>query len=186
MELLKAIKDRRSIRRYKEKSLGEKIIKDLLNCARLAPSAKNRQPWRFVVVRKSTKNKIADIMLKKEKSLNVNSKNEEDKAKRSVIATAEIVKEAPVFILVFRKKDDDWTTGDTLSIGAAIEHICLRATDLGLGSLWVRDSVYSQKEISKLVGCANMEFVASIVIGEKNEFPLQRPRIPLTEIVKWI
>ena len=50
MEIINAIKQRRSIRKFKDVSISKKQINEILNCGRLAPSAKNRQPWKFVVI----------------------------------------------------------------------------------------------------------------------------------------
>ncbi len=47
MELKETIKNRRSIRKYKNTGISKEIIEDLIDCARLAPSAKNKQPWKF-------------------------------------------------------------------------------------------------------------------------------------------
>ncbi len=66
MELVDTIKNRRSIRAFKKQKIEKEIIEDLVNCARLAPSAKNRQPWKFVIVKDEMKNKIANIMLEVE------------------------------------------------------------------------------------------------------------------------
>lgn len=95
------------------------------------------------------------------------------------------MKEAPVLILVLKEYEDNWSVGDLLSIGGAIEHICLRAVDLGLGSLWIRDIVYTQKEITKLVGYEDLELISAISIGYPAEEPKQRPRKKLNEILKW-
>jgi DNA invertase Pin-like site-specific DNA recombinase len=81
--------------------------------------------------------------------------------------------------------EDNWIIGDSLSIGGAIEHICLRATDLELGSLWIRDIVYTQKEIAKLVGYENTELISAISIGYPDESPKQRPRKKLNEVLEW-
>jgi len=70
MELKETIKNRRSIRKYKDIDISKEIIEDLIDCARIAPSAKNRQPWKFVIVTRNIKNKIADIMLEKENIIN--------------------------------------------------------------------------------------------------------------------
>lgn len=183
MELRKVIEERRSIRKFKEKEVSKDIIEELIDCARLAPSAKNRQPWRFIIVNKDIKNKISDIMLDEEES---KKDEEERKIKSSVKATAKIVKEAPVLILVLRENDKYWTVGDSLSIGAAIEHICLRATDLGLGSLWIRDTVYIQEKIAKLIGHEDMEVNCAISIGYPDEEPKQRPRKSLEEVCEWM
>ncbi len=72
MELKETIEKRRSIRKFKCTEITRGIIEDLIDCARLAPSAKNRQPWKFVIVNGTIKNQIADIMLEKEDSLRAN------------------------------------------------------------------------------------------------------------------
>lgn len=51
MELTEIIKNRRSIRKYKNVDVPNELIEDLIECARLAPSAKNRQPWKFLIVK---------------------------------------------------------------------------------------------------------------------------------------
>ena len=132
-----------------------------------------------------TKNEIADIMLEKEKKSKVSLERKIYNANSSVKATANIMKQAPILILVFKPKENNWIIGDSLSIGAAIEHICLRATDLGLGSLWIRDIVYTQKEIANLVGISDMELISAISIGYPDEKPKQKPRKKLNEILEW-
>ena len=179
MELIETINNRRSIRKYKCADISNEIIEDLINSARLAPSTKNRQPWNFMIVKDKIKNEIADIMLDKETKIYYNVKNS------SVKSTANIMKQAPILILVFKPKCDNWIIGDLLSIGSAIEHICLRATDLGLGSLWIRDIVYTQKEIANLVNKNDMELISAISIGYPDENPKQRPRKKLNEILEW-
>ena len=66
MELNEVIDKRRSIRKYINKKISKEVVECLIDNARLAPSAKNRQPWNFVVVQDTIKNKIADMMIKKE------------------------------------------------------------------------------------------------------------------------
>lgn len=181
MELKEAIENRRSIRKYQAIDVPDVLIEGLIECARLAPSAKNRQPWEFLIVRGERKNQIADIMLEDELATR---ETELAEKKSSVPTTARVIREAPVLILVFKEYDENWTTGDTLSIGGAVEHICLRATDMGLGSLWIRDTAYTQKEIAKLVG-EEKELISAISIGYPNQEPHQRPRKELNEILKW-
>ena len=185
MELNKVIKNRRSIRKYKNIEISNDIIEDLIDSARLAPSAKNRQPWKFVTVKGKVKNQIADIMLEQLEKSKVSLERKIYNANSSVKATAYVIKEAPILILVFKPNEDNWIIGDSLSIGAAIEHICLRATDLELGSLWIRDIIYTQKEIANLVGKDNMELISAISIGYPDENRKQRTRKKLNEILEW-
>lgn len=185
MELNITIKNRRSIRKYKDTNVTKEIIEDLIDCARLAPSAKNRQPWKFVIVKDRIKNQIADMMIEKEESSKISLEKKIYSCNSSVKATVKVMKEAPILILVLKDYEDNWIIGDSLSIGGAIEHICLRATDLGLGSLWIRDIVYTQKEIAKLIGYEDKEVISAISIGYPNENPKPRPRKKLNEVLEW-
>lgn len=181
MELSEAIDKRKSIRKYLNKKINKNIIESLIDSARLAPSAKNRQPWSFVVVQDIIKNKIAEMMIKKENELLQTT----DRKGSSVINTARIIKRAPILIIVLKEYDENWIISDCLSIGAAIEHICLKATDLGLGSLWIADTVYVQKDIAKLVEHENMQVISAISIGYSDQEPNRRPRKKLEDILEW-
>lgn len=185
MELKETIEIRRSIRKFKNIDVSKEIIEDLINCARLAPSAKNRQPWKFLIVKGNIKDKIADIMLQKEENSKSSLERKIFHYNSSVKATAKIMKEAPILILVLKEYEKNWIIGDSLSIGGAIEHICLRATDLGLGSLWIRDIVYTQKEIAKLVGYEEMELISAVSIGYSDENPKPKFRKKLNEVLEW-
>lgn len=156
MELLKSIRNRRSTRNFIESDISNETVFDLLDCARLAPSAKNRQPWKFKVLRGSSKDNIADIMLDNSGTIG------------SVLGTANAIKKSSVLILVFKEFDDNWTEGDLLSIGASVQNILLRATDLGLGSLWIRDTVYTKNIIEKIVNEEGLDLVCAVAIGGQN------------------
>lgn len=185
MELSKTINRRRSIRKYKNEDVSNEIVKKLIKNAGLAPSAKNRQPWNFMVVKGQTKNMIADIMISAKKKLKYSLDKHLYGINSSVTLSSNVIRNAPILILVFRPKDDKWLIGDTLSIGASIEHICLTATDLGLGSLWIRDIVYTDIEVASFVGKSDMELICAISIGYPDQNPKQRPRKKLTEILEW-
>lgn len=185
MELNEVINKRKSIRKCIDKDVPNELIEKLINAARLAPSAKNRQPWKYVIVKNETKNKIADIMIKQLQESKISLERKIYNTNSSVKATALIIKQAPVLILVFRYKDNNWIVGDALSIGASIEHICLKATDLGLGSLWIRDIVYTQNEIAHLVGKDNMELVCAVSIGYADDNSKVKKKKDLKEIMEW-
>ena len=189
MELRETIEKRVSTREYSIENIDRKVIEDLIDCARLAPSAANRQPWHFLVLEGESKKKIADILLKKykeEKDISDNSKpTKEYKPVMSLVNSVRIISEAPVLLLVFREKNLDWLEGDYLSIGCAVEHICLRATDLGLGTLWIRDVIYMREEISKLFKKDDMELVTGLAIGYSTEYPYERKKKSLTDILEW-
>ena len=179
MDTIKAIEDRRSIRKYKDIKVSKEQILDILNAGRLAPSAKNRQPWYFVKVSTEMKNEIADLMIKYAQNKN------KDGRLYSVSFTANVIKEAPVLILILKSKDDEWDRYDTLSVGAAIENMCLRSTELNLGTLWIGDTDFVENEILDMTKHNDMELVSSLVIGYANQEPKMRPRKDLEEIVEY-
>lgn len=183
METKKAIEERRSIREFKNDDIDNNLILDILNCGRLAPSAKNRQPWYFVVTRGTTKDKIADLMI--EHTLQEQKLKEKFEYNISVNPTANVIKQAPILILIFREKDDNWIVGDNLSIGACVENMCLRATELGLGTLWIRDTVYAAEDIAKILNHDDLELNCALAIGYSNQNPKMRPRKVLDSIVEW-
>lgn len=179
MEFEKVVEDRRSIRKYLPQKIEEDKIYKLLEMARLCQSAKNRQPWKFMLLDKKAKNQVADIMLnlfeKKDYELPgyVNSSK----------SSAKIINNASILILAYREKDDNWLIGDLLSMGAAIEHICLEAVNLGLGAVWIRDTVYTEEEIGKLIGYPDLQLVSAIAVGYPDESPKPRSRKPIEEIM---
>jgi len=189
MELKEAIEKRVSTREYSIESIDRKLVEDLVDCARLAPSAANRQPWHFLGLENENKKKVADILLKKyqadKEAIDNSIPTKEYKPAMSLINSIRIITEAPVLLLVFRENNADWHDGDYLSIGCAVEHICLRATDLGLGTLWLRDVIYMRKEISKLFNKDDMELVTGLVIGYSTEYPYERKKKSLDDILEW-
>lgn len=189
MEFLDVIKLRRSTRQFSIESIQRNLVNQVIDSARLAPSAKNRQNWLFIILEKDKKDKIADIMLKQyQKECNNTKSNNATfphRATSSVINSIRVIKEAPVLILVFREYDKNWTEGDYLSIGASIENLCLRATDLGLATLWIRDVVYTKNEIQKFITDDNKELISAIALGYSTEIPYERKKKNLKDIMIW-
>lgn len=179
MEYEDVIMKRRSIRKFLPQSIEKEKVEKMLECARVCQSAKNRQPWMFMILKEDIKDKIANIMLELFEQNDIELPGYVNSSKSS----ANIIKEAPLLILVFKKNDEEWQTGDLLSIGAAIEHICLEAVNLGLGSVWIRDIVYTENEICRAVRHEKLQLVSAIAIGYPAESPKQRPRKPLNDIL---
>ena len=189
MEFLDVIQSRRSTRTFSSSPIKKEDIVRLVESARFAPSAANRQPWIFLILRENKKNKVAHIMqeyLKKEnKVLNDKVKSPQYSATSSLMGSIRVIREAPILILALRKEEQSWLEGDYLSMGAAIENICLTATNLGLASLWLRDVIYVRDSIVKQFSLRDMDLVSAIAIGMSKEFPYERKKKSLEEIMQW-
>ena len=148
MDTLQCIKSRLSSRKYTSEPISTEIINDILNAARWAPSPKNRQPWRFAVLQGNSKNifvkRCNEELSKKSGSIDYLMSSES----RSEKHTFDIIDQAPVLILVFdvfpseqvlNHYNSSFDYMNMQAIGAAIQNMLLRATELGIGSLWVGD-----------------------------------------------
>jgi nitroreductase len=126
MNTIEVLKTRRSIRRYINKPIPDEIIKDIIDCARLAPTANNKQPWLFVVIKdKKLKEKIAELT---------------DYGK--------FMKQADCCIAVFCE-DTKYYLEDG---SAATENILLAAWHYGIGSCWIAgDKKSYAEEIRKIL-----------------------------------
>ena len=188
---------RRSIRKYKNTPVDKSMIKHLIHCASLAPSAKNRQPWKFVVYLGDEKKKLTDAM---EKGLNREANGDAilpDSAfgLPDAFHTLKIMKKAPVLIVVLNTNGDSpyepintdrriSEICDSLSIGATIENMLLEATKLGLGTLWIANSCFAYPELVECVGTKD-QLVSIIALGYPDESPDMRPRKIMADIVEY-
>ena len=157
------VKNRRSIRKFTTKMPTEDAIYSIVDIARISPSAKNRQPWYFQVLTGDAKLRfVADYL-----SCVQNSDNS------SVKHSGKIMQTAPVIIAVYLT-ENGFT--DMLSIGGAIYGMCLKATDLGLGSLWIGDTdiMRDLTDYERLI--------SAVAIGYAEECPNARSRKTISEI----
>ena len=151
-EVIKILKERRSIRKYQKKEVPENIIEGIIDCARFAPSAINIQPWEFIVITDGEmRKKIADIT---------------DYGK--------FIADAPLCIAVFCK-DTKYYLEDG---SAATTYILLAAKAYGLGSCWVAgDKKNYASDIRKLLGVPDgYKLVSLISIGYPAENPEKEKR----------
>ena len=194
--MLSAIVNRRSIRKYKNMDVPRYLIEEIIQAGILAPSSKNRQPWKFVVATGDAKSECLKCMKKglereKEHPLLPESADYLSGAKY----TLEIMEQAPVMIFIVNSLGVDihsdlnseqriYEICNAQSIGAAIENMILAATDLGLGSLWICDTYFAYKELCDWLHMEG-ELFAALTIGYADEMPSPRPRNKIDDIVEW-
>ena len=164
------VTSRRSIRKYLDKDVSFDDINKIVEFGILAPSAHNRQPWKVKIVRGEEKDKIVTCL------------REKTELDGSINNTALVIEQAPVLLVLFYDGDSVNRDHDILSIGAFMENMHLKATELGLGSLWIANTDYIKEEISVITGC-RLECVSCLSVGYKDQDPKMRPRKSLEEII---
>jgi len=158
MEVLDAIRTRRSIRKYKSEPIPEEKLRTILEAARLAPSAANRQPWRFIVIQnKDRKKALAKV---------ANNQTFFNDAAAIIVAIGDPEVSAR------------WYEKDPM---IALEHIVLAATALGYGTCWI--GAFDEDALKHLLKIpAEMKVIALLPIGIPDETPAPRPRKEFSEI----
>jgi nitroreductase len=165
MDVFEAIKIRRSVRSYLNRPVEEDKLKKILEAARLAPSASNRQEWRFVVVKdKSTRQELSKA-----------AKNQK------------FVQEAPVVIACCALTNNHIMTCGQLcypiDVAIAIDHMTLAAVELGLGTCWV--GAFFEDQVKKILNIPQeIRVVELLALGyPKENLNLDKERLVLSEIV---
>ncbi|GAA6375725.1 nitroreductase [Ruminococcus sp. AM27-11LB] len=195
--MIKEIENRRSIRKYKRHEISKEIIEDIIYSATLAPSAKNRQPWKFIVYQGEEKSKLVDVMHQGIKLEKITHKLMPEWAFAIPDAenTVRVMEEAPCLIAVlntnqktpFDSIEDEKRIVeicDSLSIGAAIENMILTATSYGLGTLWIANTCFAYNELIDFIE-TDSQLTGIVAIGFANETPAKRPRKPVADIVEY-
>ncbi len=194
---MNSIIDRRSIRKYINKAVNKADIYEIIQAGILAPSAKNRQPWKYIVFTKEAKSNLLDEM---EKGL-LRERDGRMLLPKSHMGlpdafhTLKVMREAPVLIVVeningkspyqsIDSEDRITEICDTLSIGASIQNMLLTATELGYGTLWIANTCFAYEELVNYMGISG-QLVGAISLGYPNEQPDPRPRKKLEDVVEF-
>jgi len=195
---IQAIEDRRSIRRFRQETVSEEMLRQVLEAARIAPSSKNDQPWEFQVWGPESRDRALGAMdsVVREGV----SGAETDPGRRKMLAgvahTLRVMKQAPVLIGIVRPGGTDpfgEVSGfdrvtellEAVSVGAAVENMLLEACAMGLGTLWIGytfltyDAVCNALEISG-------QLLGVVALGWPDENPAPRPRKSMEEIVRYL
>jgi nitroreductase len=181
---LEAISNRRSIRRFKDAPVPQNTIVEILQQATLAPSGKNRQPWRFVVVREDKRDEMVRIM--RQAIERVEARGEGTGSSKW---TANVMEQAPVTVFVFNPYAEAGkrvrSVVDVQSVGAAIQNMLLAAQELGLGTLWICDVFYAHDDLCSWLGRTD-QMIAAVSLGYPDERPGARPRKGVEEVTTWL
>lgn len=195
--MISAIYDRRSIRKFIDKPISDKDMTDIIQSGIKAPSSKNRQPWKFIVIQGNAKEEMLKFFrqgIKREENdiaLLPQSKQHIAAAKHTI----DIMAEAPTIVFVVNSLGknimEELTTEERVyeicniqSISAAIQNMLLSATEKGIGSLWICDIYFAYPELCKWLD-SDGQLIAAIAFGYPNEFPKERPRKRIDDVVEW-
>ncbi len=167
MDVLDAIRTRKSVRKYLSKTVEKEKLTAILEAGRLAPSASNRQEWRFVVV-----------------------SDDETKRKLAEAANKQIfVGKAPVVIAACAETDGHvMSCGQAcypIDVAIALDHMTLATVELGLGTCWI--GAFDESRVKQILGIpAEVRVVALMPMGYPSDLSVaKKNRLPFNEVVKY-
>jgi nitroreductase len=205
MELYKVLDRRMSFRSFSEEPVADGDLEELVRCAMLAPSISNAQPWRFIAVtRPALLRQMAEVVSRKIEALWGKAS---EGPRRAVDHHSTFFAQAPAVIAVVElpytsvadklAKETNMSHEDLdrmrgypaiQSIGAAVENMLLRATDLEYGSCWLSGMMVAREELEKLLGIESPQrLVTAVAVGRPGpDYPEPKPRKSIGEIFTLI
>lgn len=180
METVKCIETRRSIRKFKTQQVPRETMQEIVAAAAFAPSWKNTQVTRYVVIEKAEiKQRIAD-----EATLGFEHNNG-------------IIKDAPALVVVTMvhgrsgfERDGSYTTSkedrwEVFDAGLATQTFCLAAHDKGVGSVIL--GIFDESKVAEIIGLAEGQKVAALVaVGFADEEPVAPKRKTVEDLVSFL
>jgi nitroreductase len=166
MEFSELIKARYSVRAYKPDPVEEDKLQQVLEAARLAPTASNRQPFRLIVIR--TVGREAELQR---------------------IYRREWFTHAPLIICACAIPVEGWVRGDGKSytdvdVAIAMDHLILAATDLGLGTCWI--GAFDPAAAREVLGLPDgVEPIIFTPLGYPAQQPRSKDRKPVSQLVLY-
>ena len=143
-EFRPSTRGRRSVRDYLDKSVPENLVRQIIEAATFAPSAKNGQQWRFTVLTGNAKKELTGLFRRELEKVSERIGREKI---GSSFSSCSIMEKAPVVIMVWNAGEKGWET-EVHSVAAAIQNMLLKAHDLGLGTVWIGDIFYTVKALT--------------------------------------
>mgnify|MGYP006283151899 FL=1 len=204
MELEKAIKQRTSIRTFKDDSIPVDDLKKMVQMGGTAPSVNNYQPWKFyVITNRSLMAKMADLVKDKIEQIPENQSKASRNIKSQVEWFATFFENAPALIaLSMEKYESVLEKGVTVShedinklrnypdiqsAGAAIQNILLTAVDMGYGACWLSAPMMAKDGLESLIEVEEpYHLVAFVAVGVPEKDMKPKEKKPLEEIFKLI
>lgn len=164
MNVYEAIKTRRSVRSYQDKTIQKEVLNRILEAARLAPSGSNRQPWKFVVV--------TDVKMRKKLAEAANDQSFIGEAAVVIVAVG----------LYPGRIMSCGIPGDPVDVAIAIDHITLAAVEEGLGTCWI--GAFSQEKVSQVLQIPDScKVIGLLPLGYPADTACPKSRKSLEEIV---
>lgn len=196
MELLHAIAQRQSTRRFTNQTVPDSVCAELLAVAALAPSPHGRQPWKFVVLETvDARNALIEAMADEwKRQLHADSIDATHISQR-IDASTQRIRYAPLLLMPcvdisvldtypdVHRQDAEYLMA-VQSIGCAIQNILLRAVDLGYDAGWMCAPLFCADRVRSALQLAETDIPQALIpIGHRASHPKRRTKRPHSQLM---
>lgn len=178
MNLNEIIKNRVSIKKYKEQSVPHELIMQLIDGAVYAPNHKMREPWRFILFDQEGQNLLRKRYMSK--ASDAQSTEQEGVFEKLMLAPNWIAVIMPTLSDIRDELED------MQACAAMIQNLMLLATEKGLGTQWKTPKLIESDKFKEAVGVNENEIIIALVmIGYPEVIPPAKPRKPSNKLVEF-
>lgn len=195
MELISALAQRQSVRRFTDEAVPAHVCAELLAAAALAPSPHGRQPWRFVILEsiESRTQLITAMAAEWRQQLGHDSVNDTE-IERRIDASTSRIRQAPLLLMpcidttvIDQYPDQSRQQAEYMmavqSIGCAIQNLLLRAVDLGYDAGWMCAPLFCPTQVQHALNLAASDIPQALIpVGRVAALPRRRPKRPYTHL----
>ena len=195
-DTLKTIHKRHSVRRFTEQEVSDEQIHLLLQAANEAPSAHNQQSWKFIVIRNTKKQELAQLVTGRSGEFPKPASALLRMAARSTLSAPIVIAVAntgdliehgtQLFKIEKEMAKDFFRTMEIQSSAAAVENMLLAATSLGLATVWLGILFLIKDDILQFLGEPKGEFMAVIPVGYAERTGTGPQKEPFEMKVKYL
>ncbi len=196
--LYRIIQERRSIRRFDGSAIPPETIQRVLEAATMAPSAHNRQPWRFVILTAlEDKRSLANVLGEELREDRLADGDDPDQIERDVTQSIERITNAPVVVIAClsmeamdvypdeRRKTAEYIMA-VQGVSMAAQNLLLAAHAEGLGACWLCAPLFTKDEVRDELNLPEgWDPQGLIILGYPADAGKERPRRPIEEVTLW-
>ncbi|MEA1977416.1 MAG: nitroreductase family protein [Chloroflexota bacterium] len=196
--LYRIIQERRSIRRFNDAAIPPETLQRVLDAATMAPSAHNRQPWRFVILTAlEDKRSLANALGEELREDRLADGDDPGQIERDVTQSVGRITDAPVLVIACLSVEamDDYPderrkTAEYImavqGVAMAAQNLLLAAHAEGLGACWLCAPLFTKDEVREELNLPEgWDPQGLIILGYPAHAGKDRPRRPIEEVLLW-
>ncbi|WP_133087811.1 nitroreductase family protein [Virgibacillus indicus] len=191
IDLVKAMRERRTVLDYKPEKVEKGLLLELFNYASYAPNHHMKQPWKIKLYEDDARSPFGEKVVNSYIRLGLLKTKNEEKLNKARLAYDRFFTSVPHHALFYMEKEDDGGYLDDENFAAVcafIQNFQLAAWEKGIGTMWTAKKTLLDEVFIRDIGLTpeKHKLIAVVQIGYPNKIPRMKERAPIEESIEWI